>query len=145
VFDPLLIRDFSGCCQTRRIDCDTEGKTTRSDQKGPMQWARLNNRGLRDTINMNLFIFLFMARPVTITTTLDPLMNNWLKEEAKRQKTTKRVIMERALLLYKTEEIRKKYIETYEKMNNDPETLELAEWGMKEYLEDLTGYENEQR
>ena len=86
-----------------------------------------------------------MTRPVTITTTLDPLMNKWLKEEAKRQKTTKRVIMERALLLYQTEEIRKKYIETYQRMNNDPETLVLAEWGMKEYLEDLNGYENEQR
>ncbi len=86
-----------------------------------------------------------MSRPVTITTTLDPLMNKWLKEEAKRQKTTKRVIMERALLLYQTEETRKKYIETYQRMNKDPETLELAEWGMQEYLEDLNGYENEQR
>lgn len=88
-------------------------------------------------------MILFMSKPVTITTTLDPLMNNWLKEEAKRQNTTKRIIMEKAFLFYQTEEKRRKYLESYEKMNNNPETLELAEWGMKEYFEDLTEYENE--
>lgn len=84
-----------------------------------------------------------MSKPVTITTTLDPLMNNWLKDEAKRQNTTKRVIIEKALLLYQTEGLRKKYIESFIRMNADPETLELAEWGMKEYWEDLNKYENE--
>ena len=86
-----------------------------------------------------------MAKPVTITTTLDPDMNNWLKEEAKRQKTTKRVIIERALHFYMTEDTRKKYIESFKLMNKDPEIMAMAEEGMKEWLEDLIEYENEER
>ena len=86
-------------------------------------------------------MILFMAKPVTITTTLDPLMNNWLKEEAKRQKTTKRVVIEKALKNYMLEDTRQKYIESYEKMNNDPEMLWLADAGLGDFLNMINEYE----
>lgn len=81
-----------------------------------------------------------MGKPVTITTTLDADMNNWLKEEAKRQKTTKRVIIERAVEYYLTDQTRKLYAEGFKKMNDDPEVLEMAEWGMGDYYDNLKPY-----
>lgn len=95
----------------------------------------MNNGRPHGIINMILFIFLFMSRPVTITTTLDPLMNKWLKEEAKRQKTTKRVIMERALKKYMLEDSRQKYIDSFKKAARDPEMLWLADAGLGDFLD----------
>lgn len=84
---------------------------------------------------------MFMLKPVTITTTLDPNMNNWLKEEAKRQNTTKRVIIEKALNNYILEQKKQLYAEAFKTMADDPEMLWLAEAGLGDYLDMIKNHE----
>lgn len=83
-----------------------------------------------------------MSRTKIFTTTISSEMDKWLREEVKRQKVTRREILEKALLAYQIQAKKLALKESYKKANQDSETVALAEMGMKDYFDDLTNFEN---
>ena len=78
---------------------------------------------------------------VKFMTTLMPQYYTFLKDESKLREKSMREIIEEAIVLYKREKRRKMIARQYEGMENDKEYLdemvEMAEWGMAHYLEDI--------
>ena len=75
------------------------------------------------------------------TSTISPQLLVWVKSEAKKTKTTQRHVLEAALSQYRDEKIRTQL--RIDLAGEDPaEMREWAEWGMKQYSEDLAKYEN---
>ncbi|MDQ6844156.1 MAG: CopG family transcriptional regulator [Bacteroidota bacterium] len=58
-------------------------------------------------------------------------------EYAKKKKISKNKVIEIALKKLLEEEIRNELIESFKKIADDPDMIEMAEWGMEDYAEQL--------
>lgn len=79
--------------------------------------------------------------PVKLMTNILPAYYAFIEAEAKREKKTKRQVIEEAIQFYMREKKRQHLRKAYEAMANDEEYLkeqvEIAEWGMQYYLTDI--------
>ena len=82
-----------------------------------------------------------MKTVITFTSTLSSKLMDWLDHYVEKEGLTKRSVIETALKLYRTQEKKKKLALMFTELNQDEETLGLAEDGMSDYLEQLTEYE----
>lgn len=73
----------------------------------------------------------------TFTSSLPLELSKKIDEFAQEHKVAKNQVLISALELFFKEERRKKFIEGVKKLGMDEENVEMAEWGMKEYAEDL--------
>lgn len=79
-------------------------------------------------------------KTAVFTSTISPTLLAWVAAEAKRTKRTRRDVLEDALARYQREMIRAKMRADFAR--EDPEEMrEWAEWGMKEWSEDLAKYD----
>jgi hypothetical protein len=79
-------------------------------------------------------------KTVVFTSTISPTLLAWVTAEAKRTKRTRRAVLESALVRYQREMIQAKMFADLSTEDKD-EVREMAEWGMKEYAEDLAKYD----
>lgn len=69
----------------------------------------------------------------TFTSTIAPEVLEWVDRRARAKKTTRRAILEEAVLTYKRDLGRESLIEGFKKAAKDQDMIELAEWGMEDY------------
>lgn len=74
-----------------------------------------------------------MKTTKTFTSTISPNIIAWLDTQARARKTTRRAILEEAVERYKKDIDRKTMSEGFLRAAEDPDMLELAEWGMDDY------------
>lgn len=79
-------------------------------------------------------------KTAVFTTTISPALLTWVGTEAKRTKRTRRKVLEDALLRYRREMVRARMRSDFAAEDTSAMT-EMAEWGMKEYSEDLAKYD----
>lgn len=65
----------------------------------------------------------------TFTSTISPALISWLDGEARREKRTRRDLLEEALIAFKRAKMR----EGFAHAAKDTDVIEMAEWGMNEY------------
>ena len=81
-------------------------------------------------------------KAAVFTSTISPQLLVWMDAEAKKTKKTRRHVLEDALIRRQNEMIRAQMRADFAR--EDPaEMKEWAEWGMKQYSEDLAKYEND--
>jgi len=74
-------------------------------------------------------------KTTTFTSTISPQLLTWMTEYATETKQTRRIVLENALTAYRTDETRKQMQADFKRASQDTETLNLAEWGMEDYLD----------
>jgi predicted transcriptional regulator len=65
----------------------------------------------------------------TFTSTISPALISWLDAQAKREKRTRRHVLEEAITAFKRTTMR----EGFARAAKDKDVIEMAEWGMDEY------------
>ncbi|MBA3674271.1 MAG: CopG family transcriptional regulator [Chitinophagaceae bacterium] len=80
-------------------------------------------------------------KTITYTSTLPNMVMEEVVEYAKKKKISKNKVIEIALKKLLDEEIRNELMESFKKIADDPEMIEMAEWGLGDYLEQLKNYE----
>ncbi|MFN2458164.1 MAG: hypothetical protein ABR502_08195 [Chitinophagaceae bacterium] len=80
---------------------------------------------------------------VTYTSTMESKLMEDISEYAVRKKISKNKVIEEALKTFIDEQEKQELIESLKKIANDPEILEMAEWGIEDYAKQLKDYENE--
>lgn len=65
----------------------------------------------------------------TFTSTISPALISWLDVQARREKRTRRDMLEEALITLKRTKMR----EGFARVAKDADLVEIAEWGMDEY------------
>jgi hypothetical protein len=73
---------------------------------------------------------------VSFTSTISPQILDWLDTQAKRQKRTRRDILEEALISFKRISMR----EGFERAAKDKDIIEMAEWGIDDYAQTLSRF-----
>lgn len=68
---------------------------------------------------------------------------DWLNAYSEEENLTKRAVIERALRLYQIFVKKTRLKKMFKELNEDPETLFLAEAGLDDYLNQIKNYENE--
>lgn len=81
------------------------------------------------------------GKTVTYTSTLPNMVMEEVVEYAKKKKISKNKVIEIAVKKLLEEEIRNELMESFKKIADDPEMPEMAEWGLKDYVEQLKNYE----
>lgn len=84
-----------------------------------------------------------MRATTTYTSTLSLDMMNTLNDYAQRLKLPKSKIIETALSNYLDEIKRAEYARSFQRANEDPELLAMAEEGLDDYLEMLNQHEKQ--
>ncbi len=80
-------------------------------------------------------------KTVTYTSTLPNVVMEEVVEYAKKKKISKNKVIEIALKRLLEEEIKNELRESFKKIADDPEMLEMAEWGMEDYAEQLKKFD----
>lgn len=80
-------------------------------------------------------------KTVTYTSTLPNVVMEDVVEYAKKKKISKNKVIEIALKRLLEEEIKNELRESFKKIADDPEMLEMAEWGMEDYAEQLKKFD----
>ncbi|MEO8109625.1 MAG: hypothetical protein ABI594_06335 [Ginsengibacter sp.] len=80
-------------------------------------------------------------KKVTYTSTLPNVVMEEVAEYAKKKKISKNKVIEIAVKKLLEEEIRNELRHTFELASNDKELIEMAEWGLGDYLEQLKEFE----
>ena len=80
-------------------------------------------------------------KTVTYTSTLPNAVMEEMVEYAKKKKISKNKVIEMALKKLLEEEIKNELRESFKKIADDPEMLEMAEWGMEDYSEQLKKFD----
>ena len=75
------------------------------------------------------------------TSTISTELDAWLHVYAKKLKTTRRSIIERALENLRHEIKREEFRKGFQRMANDKEMIEMAEWGLADYAKQLKQYD----
>jgi hypothetical protein len=83
-----------------------------------------------------------MKKQITYTSTLPGDLITQVNEYAEKYKLSKNKIIEEALRKFLFEAKRKEYEESFARISNDPEVVELAEMGMEDYAELIRKHEN---
>lgn len=78
---------------------------------------------------------------ITYTSTLPDVIMEEVVEYARKKNISKNKVIEIALKKLMKEEIKNELMESFKKITNDPEMIETAEWGMKEYSEQLKSFD----
>ena len=73
---------------------------------------------------------------VSFTSTISPSLISWLDTEAKRQKRTRRDVLEEALIAFK----RLKMREGFARAAKDKDVIAIAEWGIDDYAQTLSRF-----
>ncbi len=73
----------------------------------------------------------------TITTKLSPDLARWLREGAEQGQVTQRAILEAALVRFREEWVKKDLAKSFRRAQQDPDLIQMAEWGMKDYSTQL--------
>ncbi len=76
-------------------------------------------------------------KTITYTSTLPNMVMEEVVEYAKKKKISKNKVIEIAVKKLLDEEIRNELMESFKKIANDPDMIEMAEWGMDDYAEQL--------
>ena len=74
-------------------------------------------------------------KTATFTSTIAPELIAWVDKRAKAEKRTRRAVLEDALKRYQKEIIRNNLREGFLRAAQDPDMIELAEWGMRDYVD----------
>jgi hypothetical protein len=80
-------------------------------------------------------------KTVTYTSTLPNVVMEEVVEYAKKKKISKNKVIEIALKRLLEEEIKNELRESFKKIADDPEMLEMAEWGIEDYAEQLKKFD----
>ncbi|HEY9342695.1 MAG TPA: hypothetical protein VIQ23_14010 [Hanamia sp.] len=80
-------------------------------------------------------------KTVTYTSTLPDVVMEEVVEYARKKNISKNKVIEIALKKLMEEEIKNELMESFKKIANDPEMIETAEWGMREYSEQLKNFD----
>jgi hypothetical protein len=80
-------------------------------------------------------------KKVTYTSTLPGVVMEEVVEYAKKKKISKNKVIEIAVKKLLEEEIRSELIESFRKIADDPDMIEMAEWGMEDYAEQLKRFD----
>jgi hypothetical protein len=80
-------------------------------------------------------------KKITYTSTLPSIVMEGVAEYAKKKKISKNKVIEIAVKKLLEEEIKEELKRTFILAANDKELLEMAEWGLGDYLEQLKEYE----
>ena len=80
-------------------------------------------------------------KSVTYTSTLPNVVMEEVVEYAKKKKISKNKVIEIALKRLLEEEIKNELRESFKKIADDPEMLEMAEWGIEDYAEQLKKFD----
>ena len=78
-----------------------------------------------------------MNKKITYTSTLPDVVMEGVVEYAKKKKISKNKVIEIAVKKLMEEEIKNELRRTFTLAANDKELLEMAEWGLGDYLEQL--------
>jgi len=73
-------------------------------------------------------------KTAVFTSTIAPELIKWVDSRARVEKRTRRAVLEDALKQYQKEITRKSLREGFTRAAQDPDMLELAEWGMDDYV-----------
>lgn len=73
---------------------------------------------------------------VSFTSTISPQLLNWVDSEAKKQKRTRRHLLEEALIAFKRTKMR----EGFARAAKDRDIIEMAEWGIDDYAQALSRF-----
>ena len=84
-----------------------------------------------------------MNHKTTYTITLPNIVMEEIVEYAKRKKVSKNKVIEIAVKRLLEEEIKNDLRESFKKISDDPDMLELAEWGMVDYGSQLNKFDND--
>jgi hypothetical protein len=76
-------------------------------------------------------------KKITYTSTLPHLVMDGVVEYAKKKKISKNKVIEIAVKKLLEEEIKNDLIESFKKISGDPEIIEMAEWGLEDYVKQL--------
>ena len=80
-------------------------------------------------------------KTVTYTSTLPNAVMEEIVEYAKKKKISKNKVIEMALKKLLEEEIKNELRESFKKIADDPEMVEMAEWGMEDYAKQLKRFD----
>lgn len=72
-------------------------------------------------------------KTATFTSTIAPDLIKWIAARARVEKRTRRAVLEDALKRYQKDVMRTNLREGFMRAAQDPDMLELAEWGMDDY------------
>ncbi len=75
-----------------------------------------------------------MKTTLSFTSTISPTLIAWVDKRARAKKTTRRAVLEDAIKYYQRDSVRESLKKGFEKAAQDPDMLELAEWGMEDYV-----------
>ena len=78
---------------------------------------------------------------VTYTSTLPNVVMEEMAEYAKKKKISKNKVIEIALKKLLEEEIVNELRESFKKIADDPQLVEMAEWGMEDYAVQLKKFD----
>ena len=76
-------------------------------------------------------------KKITYTSTLPSIVMEEIVEYAKKKKISKNKVIEIAVKKLMEEEIKNELIESFKKIADDPEIIEMAEWGLEDYVKQL--------
>ena len=83
-----------------------------------------------------------MKTTTTFTSTMSPDLIRWVDSLARAKKKTRRSVLEDAIKLYKRQLTQEHLRKGFERAANDPEILELVEWGMGDYARMLSSLDS---
>lgn len=78
---------------------------------------------------------------VTYTSTLPSMVMEDVVEYATKKNISKNKVIEIAIKMLMEEEIKNELKESFRKISKDPEMVEMAEWGMNEYSQQLKDFD----
>ncbi len=80
-------------------------------------------------------------KKTTYTSTLPSIVMEEVGEYARKKKISKNKVIEIAVKKLFEEEIKNELAESFKKISNDPDMIEIAEWGMDDYAEQLKKFD----
>jgi hypothetical protein len=80
-------------------------------------------------------------KKITYTSTLPDVVMEGVAEYAKKKKISKNKVIEIAVKRLLEEEIKYELMESFKKIADDPDMIEMAEWGMEDYAEQLKKFD----
>lgn len=82
---------------------------------------------------------------VTYTSTMESKLMEDITEYAKKKKLSKNKVVEEAVKNFLDEEIKKELSESFRLIAKDEDMVEMAEWGLEDYVKQLNEWENESK
>ena len=77
----------------------------------------------------NRYVYYIHMATTVFTSTISPGLNRWIDAQAKREKCTRREVLEEAIVAFKRAKMREGFL----RAAKDKDIVEMAEWGMDEY------------